>query len=55
VKLQYIALPREELRQSVRKAKSDYEWKVRAFEFYTDNQNLFPTTQPAAHPQRRSR
>lgn len=48
VKVQYLAIPRDEVRKAIQDSKSDYEWKVQAYEYYAQNKSQFPTTQPAA-------
>jgi hypothetical protein len=46
VKLQYVEVPAEEVRDVIRKSKSDYDWEVEAQKYYRKNQAEFPTTQP---------
>jgi len=53
VKLQYIQIPRADLVNAAeaKRNKDDqsrYEWKKDAYVFYSHNQDLFATTQPAA-------
>jgi hypothetical protein len=45
VKLQYITVPREDVRKMVEASKSEYEWEVEAQKYYLQNQSQFPTTQ----------
>jgi hypothetical protein len=47
LKLQYIEIPRAEVRKTVQSARSDYEWDVEASKYYQLHQSEFPTTQPA--------
>ena len=54
LKLQYLAVPLEPIREVVRKTKSDADWAVEAYVFYEKNPDLFreaPSTQPATQPQ----
>ncbi|WP_428939233.1 hypothetical protein [Fontivita pretiosa] len=46
VKLQYIAIPRQQVRQAVRATKSDYDWEVEAYKYYLRYPERFPATQP---------
>lgn len=48
VKLQYVAVPREELRTLVENAKTEYEWEVASYKHYTRNPQNYPSTQPAS-------
>ena len=51
VKLQYLAINREQVRQAVKKGKSDYDWEVAAQRYYQTHQREFPvTTQPTSSP-----
>lgn len=47
VKLQYIAIPRSEVRKSINQSRGDYEWEVAARKYYQQHQDEFPTTRPA--------
>ncbi len=51
VKLQYIAVPKSDVRKIVEASKTPYEWEVDARKYYRQNQSQFkaePTTQPKA-------
>ncbi|HEV2292823.1 MAG TPA: SurA N-terminal domain-containing protein [Tepidisphaeraceae bacterium] len=51
--LQYISVPRENVRKMVEASRTDYEWEVEASKYYLQNQSQFPTTQgsqPATGP-----
>src|SRR5450432_2711469 len=47
VKLQYLAIPRTEVRKAVAASKDDYSWDVEANRFYLKHIEEFPTTQAA--------
>jgi hypothetical protein len=49
VKLQYLSVPRSEVRKAVQASRDDYAWEVEANRYYLKHQDEFPTTQPAAH------
>jgi hypothetical protein len=51
VKLQYLAIPRTEVRKAVQASKDDYAWEVDANRYYLKHQGEFPTTQPTHAPQ----
>jgi hypothetical protein len=44
LKLQYIALPRSDVRKAVESAKTPYDWRVEAQKIYFQNPGRFPTT-----------
>ena len=49
VKLQYIVVPRSDVRKAVEGSRTPYEWEVEARKYYRQNQAQFqtaPTTQP---------
>ncbi|HWP41023.1 MAG TPA: hypothetical protein VNL70_08855, partial [Tepidisphaeraceae bacterium] len=46
VRFQYIAIPRQQVRQAVRATKSDYDWEVEAYKYYLRHPERFPATQP---------
>jgi hypothetical protein len=48
VKLQYLQIPREQVRKAVLASKDEYAWEVEANKYYQRHQNEFPSTQPAA-------
>jgi hypothetical protein len=50
VKLQYIAVSREQVRAATKGSKSDYDWEVEAQRYYKKHGNLFPVTQPSSRP-----
>lgn len=51
VKLQYIAIPRAEVRKTIKALKSDYQWLVDANTYYYKNQAEFiTTTAPSTQP-----
>ena len=50
VKLQYLTLKKEQVREAVKKTKSDYDWEVAARRHYLANQRDYPATQPNASP-----
>jgi hypothetical protein len=50
VRLQTIAVSRDQLKQAIKKSKSDYDWKVLEWSYYLKHQSDFPATQPAAPP-----
>lgn len=50
VKLQYVALPREELRKVIRARKDDYTWERDANRYYLEHPKDFPTTAPTTQP-----
>src|SRR5439155_24486513 len=47
VKLQYIAIPRSDVRKAVESSKTPYEWGVEARKYYMQNTYQFPSTQQA--------
>ncbi len=47
VKVQYIGIPRTEIRKAVQAQKSDYDWDKEGHMYYLQHQSEFPTTQPA--------
>lgn len=50
VKLQYIAIPRADVRKAVEATRDAYAWEVEAQKYYIRNQKEFPTTAPAPPP-----
>jgi hypothetical protein len=50
VKLQYISIGHDQIRQAVKKSKSDYDWEVTAQRYYQTHAREFPSTQPNALP-----
>lgn len=48
LKVQYLLLPRSEIRKAVLAQKSEYDWEVDARKYYLANLASFPSTQPAA-------
>lgn len=47
VKLQYVQVDRDAVREIVRASKTDYEWDLLAYPYYQNNPRQFPGTQPA--------
>jgi hypothetical protein len=47
VKLQYISIPRADVRKAIESGKSEYEWEVEAQKYYLQNPQQFPTTRKA--------
>jgi len=52
IKLQYVEVPMDEVRNIVRKSKSDYDWEVDAQKYYRKNLSEFPTSQPTKAPEK---
>lgn len=51
VKLQYIAIPRDEVRKAIKAQKTDYQWEVEANTYYIKHQGEFiSTSAPASQP-----
>lgn len=50
VKLQYLAISKDQVRESVRKSKAPYDWEVLAQRYYISHQQEFPVTQPVTRP-----
>lgn len=50
VKIQYLTIGKEQVREAVRNSKEPYEWEVAARRYYLSNQRDFPVTQPASAP-----
>ncbi|MDW8262389.1 MAG: hypothetical protein RMJ35_07665 [Phycisphaerales bacterium] len=48
VKLQYLLVKPQAVREAVLAQKSDYDWEVEARRYYISNPSAFPTTQQAA-------
>lgn len=48
LKVQYLMLPRSEIRKAVLAQKSEYDWEVDARKHYLANLASFPSTQPAS-------
>ena len=48
LKLQYIAVPRMEVRRAVESSREPRRWDVDAYKYYQQNQIQFPTTQQSA-------
>lgn len=48
VKIQSIEIPINAVRQVVESRRSDYEWEVEAYKYYSKNPKEFPSTQPAS-------
>ena len=48
MKLQYVAVPRMEVRRAVEASQEPRRWDIDAYKHYTQNQHLYPTTQQAA-------
>ncbi|MGH7178112.1 MAG: hypothetical protein ACREJC_12090 [Tepidisphaeraceae bacterium] len=46
--LQYIGVPRSEVRRTLRASQDERAWEVAARKHYLRNQNLYPSTQPAS-------
>lgn len=47
VKIQYLSIPRDEVRKVIKATKTDYDWEVEAQRYYISHQSEFPTTAPA--------
>lgn len=47
VKLQYLTVREDQVREAVRKSKDPYDWEVAARRYYMANLGQFPVTQPA--------
>lgn len=47
VKVQYISIPRTQIRKTVQATKDTYAWDVEANRYYLQHQSEFPTTAPA--------
>lgn len=47
VKLQYVEIPIQQIRQAVESSEDEFDWKRRAFRIYNRNPERFPSTQPA--------
>src|SRR5688500_5286853 len=50
VKLQYVAVPRAEVRKAVDASREPYQWEVDAQKYYQQNLKQFPVTQPSTAP-----
>jgi hypothetical protein len=50
VKLQYLTIGKDQVRQAIKKGKSDYDWEVAAQRYYQTHLGEFPSTQPASQP-----
>ena len=50
VKLQYLSIREDQVREAVRKSKEPYDWEVAARRHYMANLPAFPVTQPASAP-----
>lgn len=50
VKLQYLAINKDQVREAVRKSKAPYDWEVLAQRYYISHQQEFPVTQPVTQP-----
>lgn len=50
VKVQYLTVPREQVREAVRKGKDAYDWEVAARRYYQTHLRDFPETQPTTTP-----
>ncbi len=48
VKLQFLAIRRDEVQAAVEKSKTPYDWEVQARLYYRQHHDEFPATQPAA-------
>jgi hypothetical protein len=48
VKLQYLLVKKDHVRDAVKKAKSNYDWEVAAQRYYLSHQAEFPATQPTS-------
>ncbi|HMO24906.1 MAG TPA: hypothetical protein PKB10_01420, partial [Tepidisphaeraceae bacterium] len=46
IKLQYVQVERDEVRQRVLDSKTAYEWDLLAYPYYQNNPRQFPATQP---------
>jgi len=53
VKLQYLTVSKEQVREAVRKSKEPYEWEVAAQRYYLTHKQDFPATQPVSRRRRR--
>jgi hypothetical protein len=47
VKIQYLAIRKDQVREAVRKSKDPYDWEVAARRYYMTHQADFPASQPA--------
>ncbi len=50
VKVQYIGIPRAEIRKAIQAQKSEYDWEVEGHRYYDRHLAEFPTTQPTTSP-----
>ena len=50
VKLQYLTIPREQVKQVVRKSRKAYDWEVEARQYYIRHLDEFPYVEPASKP-----
>jgi hypothetical protein len=50
VKVQYLSVSQDQVREAVRKSKDAYDWEVAARRYYDRNQREFPVTQPSSAP-----
>ncbi|HEX8523352.1 MAG TPA: hypothetical protein VF669_13945, partial [Tepidisphaeraceae bacterium] len=50
MKLQYVQIPRLEVRRAVEASRDPRRWEVDAFKYYSTHQNQFPTTQATSQP-----
>jgi hypothetical protein len=50
VKIQYLAIRPDQVREAVKKGKSDYDWEVAAQRYYLSHQGEFKAAQPTASP-----
>jgi hypothetical protein len=51
IKIQYLIIPRAEVRKTVKAGQSDYDWEVRGQRYYIEHQKEFvTTTQPTSQP-----
>jgi hypothetical protein len=49
IKIQYLIIPRAEVRKAIKAGQSDYDWQVRAQRYYIEHQKDFITTTQASN------
>jgi hypothetical protein len=49
IKIQYLIIPRSEVRKAIKAGQSDYDWQVRAQRYYIEHQKDFITTTQASN------
>lgn len=50
VKLQYVAVRREPVREAIKRTRNDYEWEVAAQRYYLTHQKDYQVTEPGSSP-----